>query len=158
MNSTDAVAFKQMETVDNFTDRLTTHDMDVLMDNAWNNLGEEGQKSLIDDCYQMLRRRNPGVDDLVLYGKAKEFARQQSDLRMYHLAVEKNLHKSNLEYFMRKVGDMNLVTNIGKGIAVNRVKKTGDMAAYEAENEQYRQDGHKTVSYTHLTLPTTSRV
>lgn len=143
MNSTDAVAFKQMETVDNFTDRLTTHDMDVLMDNAWNNLGEEGQKSLIDDCYQMLRRRNPGVDDLVLYGKAKEFARQQSDLRMYHLAVEKNLPKSNLEYFMRKVGDINLVTNIGKGIAVNRVKKTGDMAAYEAANEQYRQDGHK---------------
>lgn len=143
MNSTDAAAFKQMETVDNFTDRLTTHDMDVLMDNAWNNLGEEGQKSLIDDCYQMLRRRNPGVDDLVLYGKAKEFARQQSDLRMYHLAVEKNLPKSNLEYFMRKVGDMNLVTNIGKGIAVNRVKKTGDMAAYEAANEQYRQDGHK---------------
>ena len=143
MNSSDAAAFKQMETVDNFTDRLTTHDMDVLMDNAWNNLGEEGQKSLIDDCYQMLRRRNPGVDDLVLYGKAKEFARQQSDLRMYHLAVEKNLPKSNLEYFMRKVGDMNLVTNIGKGIAVNRVKKTGDMAAYEAANEQYRQDGHK---------------
>lgn len=143
MNSSDAVAFKQMETVDNFTDRLTTHDMGVLMDNAWNNLGEEGQKSLIDDCYQMLRRRNPGVDDLVLYGKAKEFARQQSDLRMYHLAVEKNLPKSNLEYFMRKVGDMNLVTNIGKGIAVNRVKKTGDMAAYEAANEQYRQDGHK---------------
>ncbi|WP_303331787.1 JAB domain-containing protein [Duncaniella muris] len=143
MNSTDAVAFKQVETVDNFTDRLTTHDMNVLMDNAWNNLGEEGQKSLIDDCYQMLRRRNPGVDDLVLYGKAKEFARQQSDLRMYHLAVEKNLPKSNLEYFMRKVGDMNLVTNIAKGIAVNRVKKTGDMAAYEAANEQYRQDGHK---------------
>lgn len=142
-NSADAAAISQMETVDNFTDRLTTHDMDTLMDNAWNNLGEEGQQSLIDDCYQMLRRRNPDVDDLVLYGKAKEFARQQSDLRMYHLAVEKNLPKSNLEYFMRKVGDMNLVTNIGKGIAVNRVKKTGDMAAYEAANEQYRQDGHK---------------
>lgn len=143
MNSTDAVAFKQMETVDNFTDRLTTHDMDVLMDNAWNNLGEEGQKALIDDCYQMLRYRNPGADGLVLYNQAKEFARQQSDLRMYNVAVEKNLPKSNLEYFMRKIGDMNLVTNIGKGIAVNRVKKTGDMAAYEAANEQYRQDGHK---------------
>ena len=148
MNSSDAAAFKQMETVDNFTDRLTTHDLDALMDNAWGNLGEEGQKALIDDCYQMLRRRNPGVDDLVLYGKAKEFARQQSDLRMYHLAVEKNLPKSNLEYFMRKVGDMNLVTNIGKGIAVNRVKKTGDMAAYEAANEQYRQDGHKILDVT----------
>lgn len=148
MNSSDAVAFKQMETVDNFTDRLTTHDLDALMDNAWNNLGEEGQKALIDDCYQMLRYRNPGADGLVLYNQAKEFARQQSDLRMYNLAVEKNLPKSNLEYFMRKIGDMNLVTNIGKGIAVNRVKKTGDMAAYEAANEQYRQDGHKILDVT----------
>ena len=148
MNSSEAAAFKQMETVDNFTDRLTTHDLDALMDNAWNNLGEEGQKALIDDCYQMLRYRNPGADGLVLYNQAKEFARQQSDLRMYNLAVEKNLPKSNLEYFMRKIGDMNLVTNIGKGIAVNRVKKTGDMAAYEAANEQYRQDGHKILDVT----------
>ncbi|MBD5201804.1 MAG: hypothetical protein HDS81_00600 [Bacteroidales bacterium] len=143
MNSSDATAFKQMETVDNFTDRLTTHDLDALMDNAWCNLGEEGQKALIDDCYKMLRHRNPGADDLIVYNQAKEFARQQSDLRMYHLAVEKNLPKSNLEYFMRKIGDMNLVTNIAKGIAVNRIAKTGDMAAYEAANEQYRQDGHK---------------
>ncbi|WP_289289084.1 helicase-related protein [uncultured Muribaculum sp.] len=142
-NSAEAASISQMETVDNFTDRLTTHDMDSLMDNAWNNLGEEGQKALIDDCYQMLRYRYPGADGLVLYNQAKEFARQQSDLRMYNLAVEKNLPKSNLEYFMRKIGDMNFVTNIGKGIAVNRVKKTGDMAAYEAANEQYRQDGHK---------------
>lgn len=148
MNSSEAAAFKQMETVDNFTDRLTTHDLDALMDNAWNNLGEEGQKALIDDCYQMLRYRNPGADGLVLYNQAKEFARQQSDLRMYNVAVEKNLPKSNLEYFMRKIGDMNLVTNIGKGIAVNRVKKTGDMAAYEAANEQYRQDGHKILDVT----------
>ena len=142
-DSTDAAAISQMETVDNFTNRLTTHDIDTLMDNAWNNLGEEGQKSLIDDCYQILRRRNPGADDLVLYNQAKLFARQQSDLRMYNLAVEKNLPMSSLEYFMRKVGDMNLATNIGKGFAVNRVKKTGDMAAYETANEQYRQDGHK---------------
>ena len=123
--------------------QLTNFDLDRLMNDSWDNLGEAGQKALIDDCYKMLRYRNPGVDELVLYNQAKEFARQQSDLRMYHLAVEKNLPKSNLEYFMRKVGDMNLVTNIGKGIAVNRVKKTGDMAAYEAANEQYRQDGHK---------------
>lgn len=147
-NSAEAASISQMETVDNFTDRLTTHDLDALMDNAWNNLGEDGQKALIDDCYQMLRYRNPGADGLVLYNQAKEFARQQSDLRMYNLAVEKNLPKSNLEYFMRKIGDMNLVTNIGKGIAVNRVKKTGDMAAYEAANEQYRQDGHKILDVT----------
>ena len=143
MNSSDAVAFKQVEEIDNFTDRLTTHDLDNLMNKAWANLGEKGQQALIDDCYKMLRYRNPGADELVLYNQAKDFARQQSDLRLYNLAVEKNAPKSSLEYFMRKVKDMNLVSNIGKGIAVNRVKKTGDMAAYEAANEQYRQDGHK---------------
>lgn len=143
MNSSDAVAFKQVEEIDNFTDRLTTHDLDNLMNKAWANLGEKGQQALIDDCYKMLRYRNPGADELVLYNQAKDFARQQSDLRLYNLAVEKNAPKSSLEYFMRKVKDMNLVSNIGKGVAVNRVKKTGDMAAYEAANEQYRQDGHK---------------
>jgi N12 class adenine-specific DNA methylase/DNA repair protein RadC len=143
MNSSDAVAFKQVEEIDNFTDRLTTHDLDNLMNKAWANLGEKGQQALIDDCYKMLRYRNPGADELVLYNQAKDFARQQSDLRLYNLAVEKNAPKSCLEYFMRKVKDMNLVSNIGKGVAVNRVKKTGDMAAYEAANEQYRQDGHK---------------
>lgn len=143
MNSSDAVAFKQVEEIDNFTDRLTTHDLDNLMNTAWANLGEKGQQALIDDCYKMLRYRNPGADELVLYNQAKDFARQQSDLRLYNLAVEKNAPKSSLEYFMRKVKDMNLVSNIGKGVAVNRVKKTGDMAAYEAANEQFRQDGHK---------------
>lgn len=142
-NSTDAAAFKQMETVENFKDRLTTHDMDALMQTAWDNLGEKGQQALIDDCYQMLRYRNPGVDELVLYNQAKEFARQQSNLRLYNLAVERNAPKNSLEYFMRKIGDMNLVTNIGRGIAVNQVGGTGDMAAYEAANEQYRLDGHK---------------
>ncbi|MDE5643370.1 MAG: hypothetical protein K2I56_07740, partial [Muribaculaceae bacterium] len=143
MDNTDAAALSQLESVDNFTDRLTTHDLDALMDNAWKNLGSDGQKSLVDDCYRMLSQRYQGADELELYNYAKEMARQQSDLRMYRLAVEKNLPKGKLDYFMRKVGDMNLLTNIGKGIAVNRTGKTGDMAAYEAANEEYRQDGHK---------------
>lgn len=127
---------------------LTNFDLDRLMNDSWDNLGEEGQKSLIDDCYKMLRYRNPGADELVLYNQAKQFARQQSDLRLYNLAVEKNLPKSNLEYLMRKIGDMNMLANISKGLAVSEAKKTGDMAAYEAANEQYRQDGHKILDVT----------
>lgn len=123
--------------------QLTNFDLDRLMNDSWDNLGEAGQKALIDDCYKMLRYRNPGVDELVLYNQAKQFARQQSDLRLYNLAVEKNLPKGNLEYLMRKIGDMNMLANISKGLAVSEAKKTGDMAAYEAANEQYRQDGHK---------------
>lgn len=129
--------------------QLTNFDLDRLMNDSWNNLGEAGQKALIDDCYKMLRYRNPGVDELVLYNQAKEFARQQSDLRLYNLAVEKNLPKGNLEYLMRKIGDMNMIANISKGIAVSSANgKTGDMAAYEAANEQYRQDGHKILDVT----------
>lgn len=127
----------------------TNFDLDRLMNDSWDNLGEAGQKALIDDCYKMLRYRNPGVDELVLYNQAKEFARQQSDLRLYNLAVEKNLPKGNLEYLMRKIGDMNMIANISKGIAVSSANgKTGDMAAYEAANEQYRQDGHKILDVT----------
>lgn len=129
--------------------QLTNFDLDRLMNDSWDNLGEAGQKALIDDCYKMLRYRNPGVDELVLYNQAKQFARQQSDLRLYNLAVEKNLPKGNLEYLMRKIGDMNMIANISKGIAVSSANgKTGDMAAYEAANEQYRQDGHKILDVT----------
>lgn len=129
--------------------QLTNFDLDRLMNDSWDNLGEAGQKALIDDCYKMLRYRNPGVDELVLYNQAKQFARQQSDLRLYNLAVEKNLPKGNLEYLMRKIGDMNMIANISKGLAVSSVNgKTGDMAAYEAANEQYRQDGHKILDVT----------
>lgn len=143
MNSSDAVAIRQIETVDNFADRLTTHDLDALMDAAWNNLGEKRQEAIIDDCYQMLLRRYPGCDDIVAYNQAKELARHQSDLRMYNLAVAKNAPKNALDYFMRKVTDANLMTSIGKGLAVNHVGKTGDMAAYEAANAQYEENGHK---------------
>ena len=119
------------------------------MNESWDNLGEDGQKALIDDCYQMLRYRNPGADELVLYNQAKQFARQQSDLRLYNLAVEKNMPKGNLEYLMRKIGDMNLLMNVSKGLAVSSADgKTGDMAANEAANEIYRQDGHKILDVT----------
>lgn len=125
----------------------TNFDLDRLMNDAWDNLGEDGQKALIDDCHKMLMRRYPSIDELVAYDKAKELARHESDLRLYNLAKEKNLPKSNLEYLLRKVGDANLLMNVAKGLAVSSADgKTGDMAAYEAANEEYRQDGHKILS------------
>lgn len=128
---------------------FTNFDLDRLMNESWDNLGEDGQKALIDDCYQMLRYRNPGADELALYNQAKQFARQQSDLRLYNLAVEKNMPKGNLEYLMRKIGDMNLLMNVSKGLAVSSADgKTGDMAANEAANEIYRQDGHRILDVT----------
>lgn len=143
VGGTNAAVYGQLENLDNFAERLSTHDLDKLMDDAWGNLGEKGRQSLVDDCYGMLRRRYPDVDDISLYNYAKELARKQSDLRMYKLAVVKNAPKSAVEYLARKVGDANLITSLGKGVAVARMGKTGDMSAYESANEQYRQDGHK---------------
>ncbi len=128
------VVTTSMNRHDDAVGRLTNFDLDRLMNDAWENLGEDGQQALIDDCHQMLRYRNPGTDDLTLYQQAKELARQQSDLRLYNLAVEKNLPQNNLEYLMRKIGDANLLNSISKGLAVSSAGTTGDMAAYEAAN------------------------
>jgi len=132
-----------MNRQDDLVDQLGNFDLDRLMNDSWDNLGEEGQKALIDDCYKMLRYRYPGADELELYNYAGDFARQQSDLRLYNLAVEKNRPQNELEYLRRKIGDMNLLMNVSKGLAVSQAGSTGDMAAYEAANEGYRQDGHK---------------
>ncbi len=137
------VVTASMNRHEDMVDHLTNYDLDRLMNDSWDNLGEDGQKALIDDCYKMLRYRNPGADELVLYNQAKDFARQQSDLRLYNLAVEKNRPQNELDYLLRSMGDMNLLMNVSKGLAVSQAKSTGDMAAYEAANEEYRQDGHK---------------
>ena len=137
------VVSSSMNRQDDLVDQLGNFDLDRLMNDSWDNLGEEGQKALIDDCYKMLRYRYPGADELELYNYAGDFARQQSDLRLYNLAVEKNRPQNELEYLRRKIGDMNLLMNVSKGLAVSQAKTTGDMAAYEAANEGYRQDGHK---------------
>ena len=136
-----------MNRQDDLVDQLGNFDLDRLMNDSWDNLGEEGQKALIDDCYKMLRYRYPGADELELYNYAGDFARQQSDLRLYNLAVEKNRPQNELEYLRRKIGDMNLLMNVSKGLAVSQAKTTGDMAAYEAANEGYRQDGHKFLTW-----------
>lgn len=128
--------------------KLTNFDLDRLMDDSWDNLGEDGQKALVDDCYKMLRDRDPGGDELARYDKAKELARRESDLRLYRLAVERNLPEGNLDYLARKIGDMHLLTNMFKGLAVADAGSTGDMAAYEAANERYRQDGHRVLDVT----------
>lgn len=143
------VVTASMNRHEDMVDRFTNFDLDRLMNDSWDNLGEDGQKALIDDCYQMLRYRNPGADELELYGKAKEFARQQSNLRLYNLAVERNRPQSEVGYLLRKIGDMNMLMNISKGLAVSSAGgKTGDMPAYEAANEEYRQDGHRILDVT----------
>lgn len=138
----DRVAALAGMRVDNYTDRLTTHDLDRMMETAWANLGDAGQGMLIDDCYNLLRERYPEADRLELYNAARDLARHESDKRLYRLAVEKNLPKDAMEYFVRKVEDANLVTSLGRAFARRRAGTTGDMSAREEADEQYRKEGH----------------
>lgn len=129
----------------NLQSHYTNFDLDRMMHEAWRNLGEEGQKALVNDCYRMLKKLYRDADDKLLRKEAGKLALSQSNYRLYQLAVNKNMPNDNLDYFMRKVVGSNLLANLHKGLAVSRTGKTGDMAAREVANETYRESGHNTM-------------
>ena len=120
---------------------MKNHDLDTLFDNAWENLGEEGQKEAVEHCYNILRRRYPYADKDELKTAADEMARQQSDQRMYNLAVEKNMPKDNLEYLMKKIAQGNSILQLSEGLARSSAGTTGDMAAAQMADQIYGEGG-----------------
>ena len=124
--------------------RLTHFDVDRLMADAWDKLAPGVKNKIVNNIERKLSPFFAGKKREDLHAEALKMAQHQSNLRVYRLAVEKNAPKDALDYLMRKIGDMNLLTNLNRGLAVSSADgKTGDMAAYEAANEQYRQDGHR---------------
>lgn len=117
---------------------LTRFDLQTMMDDTWERLGESGQDQLIRQCYDVLSRQNPGADAISLHTSATQMARSLSDNAVYQYAVEKNTPKSTLEYFGRQVADMNLINSISKGLIRSGAGgKIGDMPAYEAAMSEY---------------------
>lgn len=126
--------------------RLTHFDLDRMMADAWDRLDPGVKNKIVNSIERKLSPFYAEEKCEERHAEALKLARQQSDLRVYQLAVDKNAPKDALDYLMRKIGDMNLLTNLNRGMAVmNAGGKTGDMAAREAANEIYRQDGHKTL-------------
>lgn len=124
--------------------RFTHFDLDRLMSDAWDGIDPGTKQKIVTGIEKRLSAIYPGMKREELHTEALRLAQKQSNMRVYQLAVEKNMPKGNLEYLMRKIGDMNLLMNVSKGLAVSSADgKTGDMAANEAANEIYRQDGHK---------------
>lgn len=129
--------------------RLTHFDVDRLMADAWDKLAPGVKNKIVNNIERKLSPFFAGKKREDLHAEALKMAQHQSNLRVYRLAVEKNAPKDALDYLMRKIGDMNLLTNLNRGLAVSSADgKTGDMAAYEAANEQYRQDGHRILDVT----------
>lgn len=129
--------------------RFTHFDLDRLMSDAWDGIDPGTKNKIVNGIEKKLSPYFVGKKREDLHAEALKMAQQQSKLRVYQLAVEKNAPKDALDYLMRKIGDMNLLTSLNRGMAVmNAGGKTGDMAAYEAANEIYRQDGHKILDVT----------
>ena len=138
---------RMMETGDtwhsNMVDHLNYHDLQRMADDAWNMLGKEKQQSIIEDMYGALKNRYPQATEEQLQQAATEMAREQSDRRMFELAVEKNAPKSATEYFFRKAIGMNALLNIHQALARSDAGTTGDWEAREDAEQRFDKQGHK---------------
>ena len=121
---------------------LRNHDLEKLSEAAWNALGENGQKDLINDYYSKILQQYPHADHNEVYEEAKKMARAESDNQMYQTAVSKNAPKDVADFFFRKAARTNSVGNIMEANARIKAGTRGDMDARDEADARYEQD-HK---------------
>lgn len=125
----------------NETDRMKNFDLDKMSEEAWRRSGA----ALTQKVYQRLKLANPKTDDSKLIEQAEAEAWRLTNKAVYDYAVEKNMPKSVLEYFFKKVMDQNSVVSLLRGTARSMAGTTGDRGAYEAAQEEYGKK-HKVAS------------
>ncbi len=126
-----------------FATHLKYHDLQRMADDAWNMLGKEKQQSIIEDMYGALKNRYPQATEQQLQQAATKMAREQSDRRMYELAVAKNAPKDAAEYFIRKVAAGNAMGTLMQAAARAQAGTTGDWEAREDAEQRFEKQGHK---------------
>ena len=126
-----------------FATHLKYHDLQRMADDAWNMLGKEKQQSIIEDMYGALKNRYPQATEQQLQQAATEMAREQSDRRMYELAVAKNAPKDAAEYFIRKIAAGNAMGTLMQAAARAQAGTTGDWEAREDAEQRFEKQGHK---------------
>ena len=131
-----------------FTEHLKYHDLQRMADDAWNMLGKEKQQSIIEDMYGALKNRYPQATEQQLQQAASEMAREQSDRRMYELAVSQNAPKDAVEYFFRKVASGNAMGTLMQAAARAQAGTTGDWEAREDAEQRFEKQGHKVAGIT----------
>ena len=143
-NVTGGVGMDNIEVgIKAFATHLKYHDLQRMADDAWNMLGKEKQQSIIEDMYGALKNRYPQATEQQLQQAATEMAREQSDRRMYELAVAKNAPKDAAEYFIRKVAAGNAMGTLMQAAARAQAGTTGDWEAREDAEQRFEKQGHK---------------
>ena len=144
MNVTGGLGADNVDTgIKAFATHLKYHDLQRMADDAWNMLGKEKQQSIIEDMYGALKNRYPQATEQQLQQAATEMAREQSDRRMYELAVAKNAPKDAAEYFIRKVAAGNAMGTLMQAAARAQAGTTGDWEAREDTEQRFEKQGHK---------------
>ena len=144
MNVTGGLGADNVDTgIKAFATHLKYHDLQRMADDAWNMLGKEKQQSIIEDMYGALKNRYPQATEQQLQQAATEMAREQSDRRMYELAVAKNAPKDAAEYFIRKVAAGNAMGTLMQAAARAQAGTTGDWEAREDAEQRFEKQGHK---------------
>ena len=144
MNVTGGLGADNVDTgIKAFATHLKYHDLQRMADDAWNMLGNEKQQSIIEDMYGALKNRYPQATEQQLQQAATEMAREQSDRRMYELAVAKNAPKDAAEYFIRKVAAGNAMGTLMQAAARAQAGTTGDWEAREDAEQRFEKQGHK---------------
>lgn len=144
MNVTGGLGADNVDTgIKAFATHLKYHDLQRMADDAWNMLGKEKQQSIIEDMYGALKNRYPQATEQQLQQAATEMAREQSDRRMYELAVAKNAPKDAAEYFIRKVAAGNAMRTLMQAASRAQAGTTGDWQAREDAEQRFEKQGHK---------------
>ena len=121
----------------NMADHMTHHDLQRMADDAWNNLGEEKQQAITEDLYMTLKNRYPQATEDQLLDTARQMARQQSDQRMYEVAVQHNVPQNAVEFFFRKAIGTNSLYKLFEALARDTAGTTGDWQAREEAESRF---------------------
>lgn len=126
-------------------EKLKYHDLQRMADDAWNMLGAEKQQEITDKLYEVLKDYYPDADEQSLREGAEKMARQQSNQRVFDVAVENNAPKNALDHFFRKAVGMNSVIRIVEGMERKAAGTTGDWEAREVAEQEFDNGWHKVV-------------
>ena len=125
-----------------FASHLKYHDLRRMADEAWERLGKEKRDAVVGDIYGALRERYPDADSSALMSNASAIAKEQSDKRMFELAVEKHAPQSATDYFFRKAFTSNALHSLMVGLGRYQSGSIGDMEARDVADQRYGED-HK---------------
>ncbi len=123
--------------VSNMADRLSSHDLDKMIDNAWKSLGESKQKQIVLAAAQNLKQQYPGMSPAEMVKTAQSMVRQQTIQRVLDYAKEQNAPKNVVDYFARKVLEQNSIFKIQEAMARSRAGTTGDWQARDMAMQEY---------------------